>query len=368
MGSVNLDNTGSGSAITLSSDGTSLLLDGTAVGGGGGDPALYRDNASSATTPIATGANAVAIGTGADALATGAIAIGENSYASSSANRGLSLGRNSYVNGSEATAVGSYCNATGTYANAFGHNATSAGQDSSAIGKSYASGTDSFAAAIADNTATYGAQGNYAQAIGYHAKSTGSRGLSVGPCISSGGFDAYALGAWSEATQRYSWALGVSVKSDIIGKMAYSGAKVNNTTGSSQQGTYVLMKQTTDATQATLTTNNSGTSNTSRNRMFIGANTAYAFTGMVVARETGSTGDLAAAWQVQGLVKTASNESPTLVTKVINVVDNTPSWGFDIAIFYEDTGVAGIDFLATGQASKNIHWVATITTTELINP
>ena len=36
MGSVNLDNTGSGSAITLSSDGTSLLLDGTAIGGGGG--------------------------------------------------------------------------------------------------------------------------------------------------------------------------------------------------------------------------------------------------------------------------------------------------------------------------------------------
>ena len=34
MGSVNLDNTGSGSAITLSSDGTSLLLNGTAVGGG----------------------------------------------------------------------------------------------------------------------------------------------------------------------------------------------------------------------------------------------------------------------------------------------------------------------------------------------
>ena len=36
MGSVNIDNTGSGSAVTLSSDGTSLLLDGTAIGGGGG--------------------------------------------------------------------------------------------------------------------------------------------------------------------------------------------------------------------------------------------------------------------------------------------------------------------------------------------
>ena len=297
MGAINVKHTGSGAAIALSSDGTSLLLDGTAIGGGGGgSPDLFAENYDGTSTkPVATGTNAVA------------------------------------------------------------------------VGLAYASGTNSFAASIADSTSTYGAQGNYAQAIGYHAKSTGSIGLSVGPCISSGSWNAYALGAFSEATESYSWALGRYAKSDIIGKMAYAPSRVNNTTGSSQQGTYVLMKQTTDATQTALTTNGSGTG-TARNRMFIGASTAYAFTGMVVGRETGSTGDLAAAWQVQGLVKTASNGNPTLVTKVINVVDNTPSWGFDIATFNVTTGVVGIDFLATGQASKNISWVATITTTEVINP
>mgnify|MGYP002620861234 CR=1 FL=1 len=36
MGKIELDHTGSGSGITLSSDGTDLLLDGTAIGGGGG--------------------------------------------------------------------------------------------------------------------------------------------------------------------------------------------------------------------------------------------------------------------------------------------------------------------------------------------
>jgi len=35
MGAINLDNTGSGGAITLSSDGTSLLLGGSSIGGGG---------------------------------------------------------------------------------------------------------------------------------------------------------------------------------------------------------------------------------------------------------------------------------------------------------------------------------------------
>ena len=102
--------------------------------------------------------------------------------------------------------------------------------------------------------------------------------------------------------------------------------------------------------------------------MFIAPKSAFAFTGMVVGRELGSSGDLAAAWQVQGLVKTDSNGTPTLVTKVINVVDNTPSWGFDITTFNVTTNVKGIDFLVTGQASKNIAWVATITTTELVTP
>ena len=46
MGAINLDNTGSGGAVTLTSDGTSLLLGGSAVGGA---PALYTANESSPT-------------------------------------------------------------------------------------------------------------------------------------------------------------------------------------------------------------------------------------------------------------------------------------------------------------------------------
>ena len=256
------------------------------------------------------------------------------------------------------------------------------GTNAVAVGLAYASGTNSFAAVIGDSTSTYGAQGASALAMGWQAKTTSNYGLAMGlraVNTSSGsgiaiGADctntasAIALGKNCQSTQNYAAAFGNYAKSDVIGKKAYSGWGTLNGVGSSQQGTYVLVRKTTDATQTILTTNNAAISNTTRNRMFIGPNTAYAFTGMVVGRETGSTGDLAAAWQVQGLVKTASSGSPTLVTKVINVVDNTPSWGFDITTFNVTTGVVGIDFLATGQASKNISWVATITTTELINP
>ena len=40
MGKIELDHTGAGSGVTLSSDGTDLLLNGTAIGGGGGSGEL----------------------------------------------------------------------------------------------------------------------------------------------------------------------------------------------------------------------------------------------------------------------------------------------------------------------------------------
>ena len=61
MGKIEIDHTGAGVGITLSSDGTALLLDGTAVGGTALE--LYAENPATPTAPSATGSNAVAIGT-----------------------------------------------------------------------------------------------------------------------------------------------------------------------------------------------------------------------------------------------------------------------------------------------------------------
>lgn len=124
MGSINLKHTGSGSAIALSSDGTNLLLDGTAIGGGGGgSPDLYAENYVSGTKPDA-----------------------------SSSTNGVAIGRD----------------------------AISTGSKSIAIGTGRASGAFSIAAAIGNNTTTYGASNNTSIAIGYNAKSTNLYATAIG--------------------------------------------------------------------------------------------------------------------------------------------------------------------------------------------
>ena len=153
MGAINVKHTGSGADIALSSDGTSLLLDGTAIGGGGGGPDLFAENYDGTSTkPVATtGANAVA------------------------------------------------------------------------VGLAYASGTNSFAAAIGDSTSTYGAQGASALAMGWQAKTTANYGISMGlravntassigvsignDCTNSGA-GGIALGRNCQSTQSYAAAFG----------------------------------------------------------------------------------------------------------------------------------------------------------------
>ena len=125
MGKVEIDHTGSGSGITLSSDGTDLLLDGTAIGGGGGGADLFAENyGGSATKPSATGSDCVAIGK--NAVAANGASLAAGAFASSGGNL--------------STAVGLYSNvgSSGSYA--------------VALGWGYANGTNSLAAAIGNNT------------------------------------------------------------------------------------------------------------------------------------------------------------------------------------------------------------------------
>jgi hypothetical protein len=375
MGKIELDHTGSGSGITLSSDGTSLLLDGTAIGGGGGGADLYAANPSSATDPVATGNNSVAIGSGAVsgssasddnavAISTSAtvsgsdgIAIGKNT---SAGQYGTAIGRLSVASAYGSTALGANTDATANEAVAIGWTAQSTGVAAVALGNSYASGTDSFAAVIDNNTSSYGATGTSSIAIGSLVKSTGTRSTAIGREAVATTTGSLAIGYQNEASSFHSVAIGRNAKSVIRGKHAYGTDQIYGK-GEMQAGLFIMLSDTTDATSEALTTNNGSAS--SNNQVILPNNSAYSFSGTIVARQQAADGTACAAWKVEGLIRREPNAgTTTLVGSTVTAISNTPSWGLALSA---DTTNGGLKIEATGAASTDIRWVATIHTSEV---
>ena len=246
-----------------------------------------------------------------------------------------------------------------------------------ALGGSYASGTDSFAAAIGNNTTSYGATGANSVAIGYQAKATqtyaatlaGFRGQATNSGATSvGGFDNIASGIYSVAlggrsntsNGQYSYALGYGAHTQGVNRrVAFAG---NGVSGETQSGWFSIGRTTSDATPIALTTDVNGTPSTT-NQIILPNNSAYAFHGTIVAREQASSGTDCAAWKIEGLIRREGSAGTTvLVNSATTVLDNTPSWGMALSA---DTTNGGLKIQATGAASTNIRWVATINTSEV---
>ena len=424
MGSVNLDNTGSGSAVTLSSDGTSLLLDGTAVGG---SPDLYRDNASSATTPSATGANAVAIGSNASAGGANSFVVGlsatDNSnqvavvigrFASASANetvaigeqsdanglRSIALGLSADANGSNSISVGynsqaysQYSTAIGTdvqansdYSTAIGYGSggskparTATGAGAMALGGSYASGVDSFAAAIANNTSSYGAIGANSVAIGQTARSAQTNAVALGGNSLANGVYSFAFGGTASgsysvafggtasgtaavnllggtASGERSLAVGFRSSATKYGQKAFASGRFA-ADGDAQGSIFILRSDTTDATAEAMTTNNSTAAAT--NQIVAASDTCIMFSGTIVAMQNGAQDQ--GGWQINGLLKNDGGTTTLVNSEVRTFADGN---GWSIVLSADDTNNA-LKVQCTGEASHNIRWVANIQTSEV---
>jgi len=384
MGKIEIDHTGSGGGITLSSDGTSLLLGGTAIGGSALE--LYAENPSTPTAPSAGGDNSVAIGFNASTSSgsTGAhsTAIGYDAFARNQFNVAI---------GYDAEA-GNSIN-TGNYAAAFGNEALAYATRSVALGKSRTGGADSFAAAIANNTSSYGAIGLNSVAIGKQVKATATQSLALVDNSTASGQSSVAIGSYATASAtsavalgsaiasanysvaiggggttgkatasgKNSIALGDNAKAVEIGKFAFASNGGFDNSSNTQLGLLVLRSDTTDATAEALTSDNSTAS--TNNQIILPNNSAYAFHGTIVARQQASGGTASAAWKIEGLIRREGSAGTTvLVNSATTVLDNTPSWGMALSA---DTTNGGLKIEVTGAASTNIRWVATIHTSEV---
>jgi len=330
-----------------------------AAASGGGDPDLYRDNAVNATTPTAAGDNGIAIGSNA-----------VNTTTHGSKN-GLAIGTNAVAD-YWATALGAGTDATGNSSLAVGYNSQAIGTKSTAIMNSYASGTDSFAAAIANNTSSYGATGTNSLAIGDLAKATNTNAVCISNTSTASGANSAVLGGASgTASGSSSVVLGGSSNTasgiNSTAKGYYgntNGIRLKHATGvypNMQGAYYVLSYSTTNETPIAL--NTSSWTPSAINQIILPNNSAYAFSGTIVARQQASAGTACAAWKVEGLIRREGSAGTTvLVNSATTVLDNTPNWGMALSA---DTTNGGLAITATGAASTNIRWVATINTSEV---
>jgi|DEB0MinimDraft_6_1074348.scaffolds.fasta_scaffold00298_19 hypothetical protein len=362
MGKIELDHTGTGGGITLSSDGTSLLVGGSAVGGA----ALYAANESSPTAqPSATGANAIAIGDSAVASGEDAFAIGLDAVASGV--QSMAFGRGTDATSSSALALGTYAQAvTGSYA--------------TAISRAYASGADSFAAAISTNSSSYGATGANSIAIGQFAKAaqtnavalngtaSGVRSIAIGVSSSATSTSAtavgylttavgsaLAIGTDANAQHGYSAAI-LRGKTEQQGKMAFSGIFFG-TKGDAQGSTFVLVADTTDATATVLTGNNLSAS--TNNQIVAASDTCIMFSGTIVAMQNGAQDQ--GGWEIRGLLKNDGGTTTLVNSEVKTFADGN---GWTVVLSADNTNNA-LAITCTGEAAHNIRWVANISTSEV---
>ena len=342
----------------LTTDGAGAVTFATAGGGGGAD--LYVANESSpAAQPTAAGANAIGIGDTAQAAGADGVAIGLQSYARAQS----ALGLFGDAQNTESVSIGKNSAATADGAVQLGRNGYATATDAVSLGKSRASGASSFAAAVSNNTSTYGATGSQSISIGQFTRATSGGAATFGGAFSNAsGSQSLAIGRNVLAQQQASVALGQQSLSAVAGKFAYSSTNFS-ATGDSQHGMCVLRQSTTDATPKVMLTDSASVAASAINQIILPNNSAYFFSGTIIAREQASAGTDVGAWEIKGAIRREANAASTVLIKSTIDDFNVPT-GWAVALT-ADTTNGGLAITVTGAAATNIRWVATVNTSEV---
>lgn len=483
MGSVNIDNTGSGAAVTLSSNGTSLLLNGSAIGGGSSTLTItsktsaytvvsgdngsvincsgatsftlsltaaaslgsgfnvtvwnnttttamqvtidpngaetidglstlvlnlgegaqivcdgtnwqtgfkktmrgHADNVAAATArPVASGANSVAVGGLSTASGSQSASFGYNSSATGLGGLALGYGAsagNSYsvaicgttgANGSIVISSGLINGAAsnGTYSSAIGGNSSSNGSITAqsgcvSLGGSYATGFDSFATSIVNNTNTYGANGNNSAAISCFAKASGSGAVAIGYQSTASGAASIVIGSaansgvGSTASGINSVAVNDGALASGFGKYAYTATRTS-TNGDAQYGLLVLRATTTGST-VVLTSDGAAAGST--NQLILSSNKVMAVTGTLIGKQTGSA-NIAA----YTITATVVNNGGTLTvpTGTLTLIGSDTITLTTSPTLTADTGNLALKVTSGAKTGTSINWVCTLQATELL--
>jgi hypothetical protein len=348
--------------IALVAKGTGALLaqvpDGTITGGNKrGANAVDWQVVRSDRTYVASGLNSV-IGGGTENLASGQLSTvsgGRFNFASAT--------RTAVGGGEFNTASSNYSFVGGGQSNTAQTNthATVCGGSSSA-----ATGLNSFVGGGASNVA--GQQ--YSCVVGGQSNSSSASWGFIGGGFNNVVSNSYSTtvgGYQNSASGDYSFISGGrrGTTRSIIGYQVFPACNVPiaDAAGVTQSALLLLARQTTDATATVLTSNTTAAGTT--NQVILPNNSAYSFSGEVIAGVTGAGNT--ARWTINGAIKRGANAASTAMvgTATVTMTHNDAGAAAWAVAVTADTTNGGIKVEVTGAASTTIRWVCKINTTEM---
>ncbi|MDO7636461.1 MAG: hypothetical protein MUQ60_11180, partial [Porticoccaceae bacterium] len=204
---------------------------------------------------------------------------------------------------------------------------------------------------------------SYGTAIGFSSACYGQYGVAIGDTCSVVATNAVSIGDRAYTSGLGSFALGKQSRTHRSYQFAYSSGQFSSL-GDAQTSMYVLRSDTTDATPEALTTDNSVAA--TDDQIVLTNNSAYSFSGTIIAREQASAGSDYASWEIKGaLLRDATAASTVLGNGIQNKLYATSGASAWAIALTADTTNGGLKIEVTGAAATNIRWVATVNTSEV---
>jgi hypothetical protein len=367
-------------SITLVCDGTNFILTSA-------PPAMYDEKVYYGvyTRPVASSGEAIAIGNGGVASGPAAFAF-----------RGTASSNYAIAFGNQTVASGLYSTAFGQGSGAIAAKAVT-GAGAMALGGSYASGADSFAAGIVNNTSSYGATGPNSFAFGPSAKTTSTWAIAMGngsiasyySSIALGyqancsGLSAIAIGQGASASGNGAIALGgagssvsanatanspcsVAISGGLAnqtGKFAFTATKFANQ-GDAQFGKLVLSAETTTTTAVPLVSDKYYSATpaiSTSNQLIVATNQAMTFFGTLIAKQSASAN--MASYLIKGsIVNNAGTVSISSIAieTIVDTIGLTTQPTFTV-----DATNKALTVTSGAKATTNIRWVCNLDSVEV---
>jgi hypothetical protein len=203
-----------------------------------------------------------------------------------------------------------------------------------------------------------------AVAIGSSNTTSGSISAAIGKSHTASGYGSACIGgSTSTASNTYSMTFGPYAKASVDNAFIF-GSKGFFSAGSVQSGKYILYSDTTNATAEALTTTNAAAGNA--NQIILPNNSAYSFSGTIIARQQASAGSDYASWEIKGALLRDANAASTVLGNGIKnkLYASAGASAWDVTLT-ADTTNGGLKIEVTGAAATNIRWVATVNTSEV---